>query len=93
MFSSTPGAQSSELAMYRLTDLHQPQSVSLLATPVPKCPEDGKMRGMDSWDDTPESLQTENVPEVTIKEVLNLLERVDIGFMCVYPLCLLILFP
>ena len=72
-----------ELATYRLTDLHQPQTVNLLTTPVPKCPEDAKVMSIDAWDDTPESLETENVPEVTIKEVLNLLERVDIGFMCV----------
>lgn len=86
MFSSTSGAQNSEIAMYRLTDLHQPQTVNLLTTPVPKCPEDIKISGLDSWHGTPESLETDNVPEVTIKEVLNLLERVDIGFMCVYPL-------
>ena len=83
MFSSTQGAQASENVTYRLTDLHQPQTVNLLTTPVPKCPEDPKVQKVETCHDSTGFLEAENIPERTILEILNLLEGVDIGFLYV----------
>ena len=83
MFSSTSGDEVSDLATYLLTDLHQPQTVNLLTTPVPRCPEDPNIRNVEAWDDLSEPVEASDVPEGTIQEVLKLLERVDLSFMYV----------
>ena len=83
MFGATPGSKMSEIASYRVTDLHQPKTVSLLATPVPKCPEDPNTRETDASGETEEDVESERLSDGVIQDVLKLLEGVDIGFLYV----------
>lgn len=85
------GQGGESLESYRLTDLHQPTTINLFGTPVPKWPQTifAKSRyiGEDNEERDSEGASTSadlgRVSESTVQEVLKLLEGVELSFMCV----------
>lgn len=93
MFNGAPknGQGGESLECFRLTDLHQPTTINLFSTPVPKWPQTifARSRYIGEEDEERDSggastsADPGRVSESTVQEVLKLLEGVELSFMCV----------
>lgn len=75
--------------VYRCTDSHVPSAVQLLSTGTPSWPNHLSNRDSNTEDEAvatsdERDKETEGISESTLDEVLNLLDSVDLSFMCVY---------
>ena len=68
----------------RFSDLHQPPTVDLFSTPVPKCPENclNNLGDMIS-SETQKGVHEADISDSKISDVLKLLDSVDLSFLCV----------
>ena len=83
------GRQSGKTECTVVPILHVPSAVQLLSTGTPSWPNHLSNRDSNTEDEAvatsdERDKETEGISESTLDEVLNLLDSVDLSFMCVY---------